>query len=150
MAGASNFITVDVDDRQMRHAFEKLELAGQNMEPLFADIGEHLLESTKQRFEEQVDPDGLPWTPLKESTRERKKKNNDLILVEHGQLVDSFHARASHTEVAVGSNDIRAATLHFGDEDRNIPARNILGINYEDQNAILDLAEAYLLQALSA
>jgi len=138
MAGASEFISIDVDDRQMQQVFGKLQQVGHSMSPLFADIGEYLLESTKQRFADQVDPDGLPWAPLAESTRERKTKNADLILVEHGQLMDSFHTQTSASEAEVGSNDIRAATMHYGDDDRNIPARNILGVNAQDQDVILD------------
>jgi len=148
MAGASNLISIDVNDSDIQRVFGKIQHLDQNMAPLFADIGEHLLESTKQRFADQVDPDGLAWQPLKESTRERKEKNSDMILVEHGQLMDSFHAQASSSEAVVGSNDIRAASLHFGDDNRNIPARNILGLNAHDQDSILDLAEDFLHQAL--
>jgi len=149
MAGASELISIDVDDRQMQQVFGKLQQVGHNMAPLFADIGEHLLESTKQRFKDQVDPDGLPWEQLAESTRERKTKNADLILVEHGQLMDSFHTQTSASEAIVGSSDIRAATMHYGNDDRNIPARNILGVNAQDQDVILDLAETFLLDHLA-
>lgn len=149
MAGASEFISIDIDDSAMQQVLSRLQQAGQNMDPVFADIGDHLLESTKQRFKDQVDPDGLPWEPLAESTRESKRKNTDLILIEQGQLMDSLHPNSDANSVEFGTNLIYAATHQFGDADRGIPARPFLGVSSEDELVILDLLEQQLLDALT-
>jgi len=147
MSGASEFISIDVDDKQMQQVFGRLQQAGQNMDPVFADIGEYLLESTKQRFVDQVDPDGLPWQPLSDNSH--KEKNADKSLLEHGGLLDSLHYNSDAQQVEFGTNLIYGATHQFGDDARNIPARAFLGISVEDELIILDLAEAFLLEHLA-
>ncbi|MYE03151.1 MAG: hypothetical protein F4Y03_18125, partial [Alphaproteobacteria bacterium] len=53
----------------------KLADAGRDLTPVFADIGEYLVRTTKDRFRSQTDPSGRPWKPLSESYRKRKKRN---------------------------------------------------------------------------
>lgn len=49
-------ITIEINDTELQATFRKLIDAGTNLEPVFRDIGEYMLESTKQRF---VDGKGL-------------------------------------------------------------------------------------------
>jgi len=150
MAGANELISIKVDDRELRRVFDKIALIDDNMEPLFSDIGEHLLNSTLQRFEDQVDPDGVPWAALDPKTIDRKKKNADKILIEYGDLMNDAHYNVGPSSVEFGFNKIYAATHQFGDEERSIEARPILGTSAEDDEIILDLAESYLLKLLQS
>lgn len=148
MAGASIHIDVEYDDRNVREALQRLQQAGGNLDAAFGEIGEYLLESHRQRFDDQVDPDGHAWEPLSARTIERKKKNADKILIEHGGLMDSLHYNASSHGLEFGTNLIYGATHQFGDEDRNIPARPFLGINRDDEEEIIRIIEDHILAAI--
>lgn len=79
MAGAE--ISIEIDDREVRQAFDRLIAAGGDLERAFHDIGDYLLISHRRRFENQVDPDGRPWAPLSEDYQARKRKNRDKVAV---------------------------------------------------------------------
>ena len=66
MAGVT--LTVEIDDAEVRTALNRLLAAGTDMTPLMRDIGEHLLNTTRERFHSEKAPDGTPWTPLTDST----------------------------------------------------------------------------------
>jgi phage virion morphogenesis protein len=66
MAGAE--ITIKVDDREAREAFDRLMRLGRQPAPVLRHLGERLLESTRARFEAGRDPDGRPWKPLAQPT----------------------------------------------------------------------------------
>ncbi|MEJ1384876.1 MAG: phage virion morphogenesis protein, partial [Candidatus Sedimenticola sp. (ex Thyasira tokunagai)] len=85
MAGASIRVDHQISDQAVIDALDRLILAGGNLEPAFADYGEHLLISHDERYERQEAPDGTPWEPLNPKYQARKKKNADKILV-----LDSF------------------------------------------------------------
>ena len=57
MAGA----TIDIDDTQVRVALHRLAAVGADTQPVLWDMGEQLLNNTKQRFLDQIDPDGIKW-----------------------------------------------------------------------------------------
>lgn len=61
-------IKIEINDREVRQAMNRLIAAGGNLKPALAEIGEQLVRSTKLRFESQTDPDGNRWAPNKEST----------------------------------------------------------------------------------
>ena len=61
MAGAR--ITVEFDDAEVRAALDRLLKAGTDFTPAMQDIGEHLVNATKQRFFDEEGPDGVPPHP---------------------------------------------------------------------------------------
>ena len=79
-------INLEFNDRDARRAFNALLRAGQDLTPIMIDIGEELINSTRERFNTEEDPDGAPWTPLSEISRSRKVRNPDQILTEFGDL----------------------------------------------------------------
>ncbi len=142
MAGIS--ITVNVDDAAVQAAFRRLQQRADNLEPVFADIAEMLLESTKQRFDDKQSPDGTLWAALAPKTIRRKKKPGSSILVESGMLIDQLVTESDGHHAAIGSNMIYAATHQFGAEERNIPARPFLGLSAQDEADIASLLLAWL------
>lgn len=142
MAGAD--ISIEIDDREVRLAFDRLISAGGNLEPAFRDIGEYLLVSHRRRFENQVDPDGQPWAPLSEDYQARKRKNRDKVLVFEGELFGQLSYDARGDRLEFGSNRIYAATHQFGAPDRGIPARPFLGLSDDDQREILAIIEDHI------
>ena len=112
MAGAR--IRIEIDDAQARAALDRLAKAGTDLTPAMKEIGETLINSTRQRFFDHEAPDGTPWAPLTETTRRRKTRNVSLILTEEGTLRGGIAYQAGADSVLVGSPDVRAGTHQFG------------------------------------
>jgi phage gpG-like protein len=176
MAGASLAINVEFEDRPVREALKELERAGGNLKPAFQDIGEYLLISHRERYDKEQAPDGTQWEPLADSTLRRKmlkgvrrgkgKKRKSLttgrgtkagainalvkskILVESSDLRDLMRYLATGDSLQFGTDRIYGATQHFGDPERNIPARTILGLSAEDQVEVMAILERYLAEAM--
>lgn len=114
-----------------------------------------------ERFTEEKSPEGKPW---KASIRARDEGGK--TLTQTTQLKTSIRAEVSDRGLAVGTNDIRAATHQYGDERTiraknkkhltfkaggkwhksasvtvSIPARPFLGISPEDEKDIQDTME---------
>jgi len=147
MAGAS--IDIKYDDRDVKAALRRLQMVGGDLSAVFAEIGEHLTRSHRQRFAEGVDPDGQAWEPLAESTKARKKKNADKVLIEHGGLMDSLHYNTGSHELEFGTNLIYGATHQFGREEAGIPARPFLGVSSDDEAEILNIITDHIGQAVN-
>ena len=160
MAGVR--IRIELDDDEVRAALNRLIAAGTDMTPLMRDIGEHLLNTTRERFVDQTAPDGTPWAPLSETTKRRKRRNVDKILTESGVLQGQLISQAGRDEVLVGSPTIYAGTHQFGAlrgafgmTSRgapipwgDIPARPFLGLSGEDGLEIRELVDDYFAAAL--
>ena len=93
---------------------EKLELKG-----ALNAIGEGLRTSTVERFEGEESPEGKKWEPSIRASVESGGKT----LTQTGKLKASIRKKVSGSGLAVGTNDIRAATHQFGDI-RTIRAKN--------------------------
>ena len=142
MAGINT--RIEVDGREVFRALNALLKAGDDLEGPFSAIGEYLVEIHTQRFVDQVDPDGQRWAPLSEKYAQRKKRHADLILVLNEYLADSFRHSASRNDLVVGTDRVYAATHHFGDPKRGIPARPFIGINDDDQAEIIAIINDHL------
>lgn len=93
-------------------------LSAMDRQGVLESIAEGLRTSTIERFEEQKDPEGDRWIPSI-----RASENGGKTLTETAGLRNSIHTEVSSNGLAVGTNDIRAATLQYGAE-RTIRARN--------------------------
>jgi phage virion morphogenesis protein len=109
-------ISVEGDTRAIREGLQLLKRAGEDLRPAFEDIGEALVRSTAQRFENQVDPEGQPWAPLSPATLlfKQKKGYPAEILTMRGRLRASIAARPGATQVWIGTNVVYAAIHQFG------------------------------------
>lgn len=155
-------ITISVDDKAITDALHELQSKVIDLRPVLIDIGEILLNSTEDRFEQGVDPTGKPWVTLQPWYQEDKKKNKGKILLLEGKLYSSLAIKVSDDAVSVGTNVPYAAIHQFGgvirpkkakflavggfDSDGKakggakhvtIPARPFLGVNDEDKDFIL-------------
>ena len=99
---------------KVRRRLDKLVRAGQDAAPLMRDIGEHVLTSTRDRFDSQTAPDGTPWEPLSDDTKRRKQRNKDKILTLDGDLRGNLAYRAGRDSVEIGSPSVYAGTHQFG------------------------------------
>jgi phage virion morphogenesis protein len=129
-------IQVEIDDKQVLAALNRLLEAGADMTPAMQDIGEYLVQSTRQRFQDGVAPDGTPWAPNSASTylgyldkfgSSYSKKTGRLtkhganraagkkpLIGETKQLSTKIFPRATAHSVEVGSPLEYAATQQFG------------------------------------
>lgn len=145
MAGASDVITIEIGDREIRDGLRALETKLGDLRPVFRDIGEALLNSTRERFNTQTAPDGSPWAALSPGYKKRKKKHSDLILTLNGYLRGTLNYRATRDELRVGTPMIYGAAHQFGRPEINLPARPFLGLSDDDTEMILDTLAEWLL-----
>lgn len=127
-------------------------------------IAEGLRTSTVERFTEEKSPEGASW-----KTSIRAREEGGRTLSKTAQLKNSIRSEVSEGGLAVGTNDIRAATHQFGDERTiraknkkyltfkigsqwkraasvrvSIPSRPFLGISEQDEQDIRDTLEEIL------
>ena len=98
-------LEVELDTTDVRQAFNRLLKSTRDTGPLMKNIGEKLLNSTRDRFRNEQDPDGKAWEPLSEVTKGRKKKNVDKVLTERGHL-SRINYRSADGFIEIGSTRI--------------------------------------------
>lgn len=125
-------------------------LAGKvgTIQPALKTIGETLVNSTRERWDQQIDPDGKDWQPLKPATlkRKAKKKKPLKILLQDDQLRFTISPQVEENTLIIGSPQKYAATHQLGRKigKGTIPARPFLGISKQDEADILDDIEQQL------
>ncbi len=114
MAGAQNIIDLQVDDAELRAELKKLAAKMGDLTPFFRDVGETLLNSTRERFRSQTAPDGSAWAPLSPGYAARKKRNKTKILTLSGALRGTLTKRADKDSLRIGTPLIYGAVHQFG------------------------------------
>lgn len=111
MAGAFVDITVNETD-----IVERLRrIAGSDRADALREIGEHLQLSHRERWPLARSPEGVPWAPLSETTKARKEKNVDKILVESGDLSETLRYQlVGNDSLEFGTDRVYGATHQFG------------------------------------
>ncbi|SHO58788.1 phage virion morphogenesis protein [Vibrio quintilis] len=149
MAGVHYTLTPDgLETIQKR--LNQLKQRGDNLQPLFADIGELLLLSHDERFRQQVSPDGEPWQPLSEHYRKRKPRHQDTILKLNDHLGRELNYIATGSDLFFGTPYEYGAIHQFGGTPEMpagpaaIPARPWLGVSQEDVDAIHQMVADFL------
>lgn len=146
--------TIHFDGERVLAALRRLEKACADQSPALLEIGEYLVESTKQRFVSGIGPDGTPWPENSPVTIERKGRNQPLV--GGGTLNQQIEKELVGSNILeIGSSMQYAAMQHFGgtkDEFPwlwgNIPERPFLGISEDDEAEILATIEDQLLSVL--
>ena len=72
-------ISIVINDAEILQALKKLEQSAGDLSPAMKEIGEVLVESTKQRFVSGEGPDGQAWAENSPVTIDRKGRSNPLI-----------------------------------------------------------------------
>lgn len=149
-------IEIKVDNKNVLAALDRLSKASANPRPALLSIGEHLVESTKKRFDTSTAPDGTKWKPNAETTLKRKRGTKPLV--GEGLLRDTINYAESGNLLTIFSPMEYAATQQFGADKgqfgrtkRNtpipwgsIPARPFLGISDNDEHMIIKTVSDYL------
>lgn len=155
MAGAH----IDLELEQFEPVLARLnQLAsrGNDLSPIFTEIGEYLQLSHRDHFDKQQSPDGQPWEQLSNTTKALKPKHSDVILRLNDILRDTLSYQVNSEGLEFGSNQVYAAMHQFGGKtspksmipNRTIPARPFLGIGSEGKTVILEMLGDFLSEAL--
>lgn len=160
--GRNGMADVVIQNDEITGALTRLSAFLSDMTPAMQDLGEILVDSTKQRFPQGVAPDGSRWAPKSQTTLNKygARTSNRIdvrpLFGPSGALSSQIFYEVTPDSVSWGSPMIYAATQQFGAAQGafgrtarngpipwgNIPARPFLGISAEDETNILDaLAE---------
>jgi len=122
-------LRVKADTRELEDALDKLTKTGGDslMQAGLKDLGEIFLNSMRQRFAAEVDPEGRPWAPLQAAylgtASDRDKnglvttrgvKHGSKILQASGGLFKSLVYQVGPGQLVLGSNEIYAAMRQWG------------------------------------
>jgi phage virion morphogenesis protein len=155
---------VNVDDRRVNAALDRLISVGQSPREVMRDIATYGENSTRDRFATGIGPDGNPWKPS-----HRVQERGGKTLIDHNNLVNSITNDSGDDYAAWGTNVIyalmhqeggviqpkSAKNLFFKLPDGTgrfakkvtIPARPYLGINLDDEANIVDIVNGHLAAA---
>lgn len=115
MAGARVEITADTITPALRRAGEQLEARG--LELLLRDIGEELLNSTRDRAKQQVSPSGRPWAALSpgyKKWKDKKRPGVPILKFDNHLLGDQLSYQVNGNTVLLGTNAPYGAAHQFG------------------------------------
>lgn len=146
-------ITIDASDVEAGLQALLGKMADQS--GFFMSAGEHLLARLQNRFKEERAPDGAAWAKLAPATIAARLANNPgaplTILRVSGDLFGSFVYQAGSTQVEIGSDneDAYPHAHHFGAKTGRghavtLPARPILGLEPDDPEILMEIAEEWL------
>ncbi|MBV2162855.1 MAG: phage virion morphogenesis protein [Comamonas sp.] len=112
---AGSHITVTVSPQTAEARLQHLQTILASPGEMLAQVGEHLMRTTKDRFRSQIASDGTPWQALQPRYQRRKKKNKDKILTLSADLRRFITWQPDGQDaVKVGSNRKYAAIHQFG------------------------------------
>lgn len=141
-------IRIELKEDEISGALEALVLRLGDMTPVMQEIGELLMTSTKDRFDEGNAPDGQVWTAKSPGTAGRDRRP---LFGPSGRLSTQIFYEAGPDQVKVGSNQVYAAMMQFGGLKAqyphlggDIPARPFLGVSQEDRTGILATVAEWL------
>lgn len=141
---ADPIVSLTYDDKAIQEKLRRLVKKTSDLTPVMNEIGQQLLLSTDQRFEKEVDPDGMPWKANTPYTRKLKKAKGfiDKILQASGRGRASINYAATKDRVVVGTNVDYMRKHQLGLE--GLPQRKFLGISKEDEVGIGIILDEYL------
>ena len=96
-------ITIQFDDKQVSQSFASLTASLNNPGPVLEEIGEFLIDSTRQRFGTSSGPDGTPWAKNSQTTiLQYLGKYKSSFGKKDGRLTKKGAERASNKRPLIG------------------------------------------------
>lgn len=150
-------LRIQIDDRDVRAAFTRLQRAANDLTPAFADIGEYVSRRVDEGFRREQDWYGVPWAPLSPKTIKRKQAGRPPAIQKKLQNTGLFRAGFSYQVgphfVEVNSNRVTKSgiPLHILHQlgTRRMPKREVLpneqqGLPPVDSQEIVDIIGDYV------
>lgn len=154
----------------VKAALDGIAAIGRNPEAVLQAAGQIVLRSTLHRIEQQVDPEGVPFTPLNPLYALTKEGPGILRGPDFNSgLYGSLTARATGNVLVWGSNKVYAPVHQFGAviqpkkgnhlsfemgghlfhvDSVFVPARPFLGFTERDREDVVDALEGFLRRAM--
>lgn len=107
-----------------------------DLDDAWPKIGEEALRETREAFESEVDPDGVPWPALTAEYARRKRGGRGILRLT-GHLFGSLDWQLDNDGVAIGplrGTPPYAAVHNSG--SRNTPQREYIGLRRETIDAL--------------
>jgi len=143
-------IEMELTGDDIVRVLQQLRDNGQDLKPALKDIGEKLINSTKDRFTAEKAPDGSDWEKLSDITIANKGHANKLA-GESGQLASRFSYQANDHELVLSNLQPYATMQHFGGKKSDfphlwgdIPARPFMGVSSGDREEIFKILSDFL------
>lgn len=162
-------IEVELKDEELVAGLDRLARHLTDLTPLMQEIGEVMVESTKQRFLAGTSPEGVPWAPKSAATLEAYAARGDSIdfrplFGPSRRLSSEISYLAGPESVEIGSALIYAGVHQFGAAEGafgtmangspipwgDIPARPFLGISEQDRTNVLAAIDEWLARVVDA
>ena len=141
---AEVFITDIEEIKKLQDKLKNLKLSSSEEKDILDAIGTEIETQIEERFENQRDVSGNKWQDISQKTREYYNKKGGIvgsILSRTRQLRDTIESQVNNGQLLTGATKVYAAVHNFGDDSRNIPQREFLGLssdNYEDIENIIN------------
>ena len=153
-------LTVSVENQQVSDILAKIAARMSDRTPAMAAIGQELESRVSARFETETDPNGRPWAPWAQSTRDSYpfpgtaaqragKPGNGRILDRYGDMLSSLHHQDRATSVRIGFAQPYAAYRKWG--TKTMPRRGLLmddpdagTLSKDDEMAVFDIFSTFL------
>ena len=140
---AEVFITDIEEIKKLQDKLKNLKLSSSEERDILEAIGTEIETQIEERFENQRDVSGNKWKDISQKTREYYNKKGIVgsILSRTRQLRDTIESQVNNSQLLTGATKVYAAVHNFGDDSRNIPQREFLGLssdNYADIENIIN------------
>ena len=139
------FLSTEYSDTAVRERLKSILAKTGNLNQPLNEIGQFLLASIDLGFENETNPDGIPWKPNSPGIRRYKQSKGYIlkVLQATGRMRASINYRVSGNELTVGTNVSYAYKHQLG---IGVPKREFLGISEENNKAIVSILDDYLSQ----
>ncbi|MEI0606863.1 phage virion morphogenesis protein [Brachyspira pulli] len=141
---AEVFITDIEEIKKLQDKLKSLKLSSSEERDILEAIGTEIETQIEERFENQRDVSGNKWQDISQKTKEYYNKKGGIvgsILSRTRQLRDTIESQVNNGQLLTGATKVYAAVHNFGNNSRNIPQREFLGLssdNYEDIENIIN------------
>lgn len=99
-----------------------------DLSPVTEVLAQDLRTLIDDSFDESRTPDGLPWAPLADSTRRKRRRKNGKPLIDTGRLRNSIAVEALPRAIAFGTNTAYAPPQQFGSPKTHLRGRAFLPV----------------------
>lgn len=106
-------IDIQLDDREVRQALDRLERRLSDLSPVMREIGELIAERARERFATSTGPDGKAWAPNAPATIASYLKQYGGSYKKRGGLTKKGEARAAAKKPLIGETKQLMGTLYY-------------------------------------
>lgn len=141
-------ISVQIDDSPFRDQVRLLSYRMRDLTPVLEGVGAALESNVRNRFESRTDPDGMPWAPWAQSTRETYPEGGNRRLLDRlGDMLNGVsYQLEGDASVRVGFDKEYATYHEWGTE--HMPRRGLL-MSDPDQGTLSEDDTATVLAVLN-